>query len=132
MKKVLLAILIMAFAVSCLGNETSDTDVKIVTAEEVQEITKMEDVQLIDVRTPEEYEEGHLANSQNIDYYSDTFEEEIMKLDKSKPVLVYCKSGNRSGKCTKKMEEAGFVKIYDMEGGIVEWKYKGYDIQMIP
>lgn len=118
------------FYTSC--KEESKTQVELVTPEEMQELTEMEDVQLVDVRTAKEYKEGHIENSQNIDYYSDNFQKEIEQLDKSKPVIVYCKSGKRSGKCIDKMKDAGFVKIYDLNGGITKWKFKGYDIELRP
>jgi rhodanese-related sulfurtransferase len=63
---------------------------------------------------------------------SDTFQEEIEKLYKNKPVIVYCKSGNRSGKSCKIMQEKGFVKIYDLEGGIEKWKYEGNEVEILP
>ncbi|WP_417289930.1 rhodanese-like domain-containing protein [Corallibacter sp.] len=106
-----------------------DGDIEVVTPEEMQTILELEDIQLVDVRTPEEFKEGYIANAQNIDYFSDTFDEDIEKLDKSKPVIVYCKSGGRSAKCADKLLEAGFVKVYDLEGGISKWKHKGLNIK---
>ncbi|WP_418509585.1 rhodanese-like domain-containing protein [Corallibacter sp.] len=104
-------------------------NIEVITAEEMQSILDLEDIQLVDVRTPEEFKEGFIANAQNIDYFSDTFDEDIEKLDKSKPVIVYCKSGGRSAKCADKLLEAGFVKVYDLEGGISKWKHKGLSIK---
>ncbi|WP_418511361.1 rhodanese-like domain-containing protein [Corallibacter sp.] len=104
-------------------------NIEVITAEEMQSILDLEDIQLVDVRTPEEFKEGFIANAQNIDYFSDTFDEDIEKLDKSKPVIVYCKSGGRSAKCADKLLEAGFVKVYDLEGGISKWKHKGLNIK---
>ena len=92
----------------------------------------MEDAQLIDVRTPEEFEEGHIANALNIDFFSDNFLQNMEKLDKEKPVVLYCKSGNRSNKSVQKLKDSGFSKIYDVDGGITEWKSKGFDVQMTP
>jgi rhodanese-related sulfurtransferase len=103
--------------------DTKNTGIKLVTAEEMISILESEDVQVIDVRTPEEYGEVHISNAQNIDYFSPTFEEDITKLDKEKPVILYCKGGTRSAKCAKKMEEAGFEKIYDLEGGLSRWQH---------
>jgi len=102
--------------------------VNVVSPEEMKTLLELEDIQLIDVRTAQEYSEGHIDNAQNIDYFSETFEADIAKLDKNKPVIVYCKSGNRSAKCAKKMEEAGFVKIYDLDGGISKWRHEGNTI----
>jgi rhodanese-related sulfurtransferase len=83
----------------------------------------MEDVQLVDVRTKKEYLQEHIVNAQNIDFSSPTFDEDITKLDKEKPVILYCKGGKRSAKCAKKLQEAGFEKIYDLEGGISKWRH---------
>ncbi|GAA4245697.1 rhodanese-like domain-containing protein [Winogradskyella psychrotolerans] len=114
----------MVFNVSCLDKKLDNTtEVKLVTAEEMESILELEDVQLVDVRTPKEHEQIHIANSQNIDFMSPTFDEDINKLDKKKPVILYCKSGGRSAKCAKKMKDAGFEKIYDLEGGISKWKH---------
>ena len=103
----------------------NDNLIKDVTVEEMQTLLQMDNVQLVDVRTPEEYRSGFIANAQNIDYFSPTFDEDIKKLDKEKPVIVYCKAGGRSTKCSKKLLEAGFVKIYNLEGGITQWQHEG-------
>ncbi len=130
MKRLLFVLISMAvFTSSCRDETQGSNTIEVITAEEMKEISKIEDVQLIDVRTQEEYEEGYIEGFQNIDYYSDDFTKDIEKLDKSKPVIVYCKSGNRSGKCAKKMEEAGFSKVYDLEGGITQWKFKGFEVK---
>jgi rhodanese-related sulfurtransferase len=113
----------MSFSTSCIDTKTEDTEVKLVTAEEMQSILEAEDVQLVDVRTPKEFEEIRIANAQNIDYNSPTFDEDINKLDKNKPVILYCRSGVRSAKCGKKLKDAGFKKVYDLEGGISKWKH---------
>ena len=67
--------------------------------------------------------EEHIPNSQNIDFRSPTFDKDIENLDKSKPVLLYCKSGGRSAECAKKLKDAGFEKVYDLDGGISKWKH---------
>ncbi len=113
----------MSFSTSCLDSKEVSADVKLVTAEEMKSILEMEDVQLVDVRTPEEHDQEHIVNSQNIDFTSPTFDDDISKLDKAKPVILYCKGGNRSAKCARKLKEAGFKKIYDLEGGISKWKH---------
>lgn len=109
---------------SCINEENA----VMVTPEEMQTILNSEDVQLIDVRTPEEYSESHIENSRNIDFKSPTFGEDILVLDKSKPVVVYCRSGKRSRNSSKILMKAGFVKVYDLEGGILEWKEKGLEV----
>jgi len=132
MKRFILLLLIAStFTFSC-KETTPEEDIKLVTPEEMKELSQMDGVQLVDVRTPEEFEEGHIKGFQNIDFMSETFQEDIEKLDKTQPVIVYCKSGNRSGKSCKIMKEKGFVKIYDLEGGIEKWKYEGNEVEMNP
>ncbi|MCB0398195.1 MAG: rhodanese-like domain-containing protein [Winogradskyella sp.] len=126
MKKIItlsLCFLALALVMGCIDNKSENSKVKLITAEEMQKILELEDAQLVDVRTEREYEESHILNSQNIDYNSPTFEEDIAKLDKEKPVILYCKGGSRSAKCAKKLEDAGFEKIYDLDGGISKWKH---------
>jgi rhodanese-related sulfurtransferase len=106
-----------------MDSKMDNTEVKLITADEMQSILDLEDVQLVDVRTPKEHDEIRIANSQNIDFSSPTFEDDITKLDKAKPVILYCKGGTRSAKCAQKLKNAGFEKIYDLEGGISKWKH---------
>lgn len=124
-KTVAVCCLFVTFSIytSCLDKKLEDKEVKLVTAEEMQSILELEDVQLVDVRTPKEHEEIHIVGSQNIDFMSPTFDDDILSLDKEKPVILYCRSGRRSAKCSKKMKDAGFKKIYDLEGGISKWKH---------
>ena len=84
-------------------------------------LTKNKDVQLIDVRTPEEFKQGHIINAKNIDFFSQNFDVQFENLDKSKPVYIYCRSGNRSGKDAIKLAKKGFVKILDLEGGYLNY-----------
>ncbi|WP_445712613.1 rhodanese-like domain-containing protein [Flavobacterium sp.] len=86
-------------------------------------------VQLIDVRTAEEFNSGHLANAKNIDIKLDDFEQKIAALDKTKPVMVYCKSGGRSGRAATKLKELGFTTIVDLDGGITDWKAEGKPVE---
>nr|WP_321236097.1 rhodanese-like domain-containing protein [uncultured Psychroserpens sp.] len=120
---------LFAFAYSC--KEEPQSEIKMVSPEEMQSLLELEDIQLVDVRTAEEHKLGYIEHSQNIDITSPTFEEDIVKLDKSKPVVVYCRSGKRSAKCTEKLKDAGFVKIYDLEGGFEKWKFKGLNVKTL-
>lgn len=79
-------------------------------------------VQLVDVRTPEEFEEGHIAGARNINVFDSDFVDEAEKaLDKSRPVAVYCRSGKRSADAARELTENGF-KVTNLEGGILAWK----------
>lgn len=117
----------MSFCFACKQAETQ-SEIQVVSPEEMKELLALEDIQLVDVRTPEEYMEGYIANFQNIDFMSPTFDQDILKLDKEKPVILYCKSGGRSARCAEKMLEAGFIKIYDLNGGITKWMHEDNDV----
>jgi len=79
------------------------------------------DVVVLDVRTPEEFNSGHIPNAINIDIYSDYFNSDIAALDKSKSYAVYCRSGKRSVDACEVMSELGFKSLYNLSGGIIEW-----------
>lgn len=76
-------------------------------------------VTVIDVRTPEEYAEGHIEGAQLIDFYSTTFAEQIAALDPDDEYLIYCRSGNRSGQTIALMEQNGIDQVWDLAGGVV-------------
>jgi rhodanese-related sulfurtransferase len=78
---------------------------------------------LLDVRTPEEVEEGYIPNATNIDIYlGQEFVDELEKLDKSKNYYVYCRSGQRSGQACAIMNKLGFENAYNLEGGFMNWE----------
>ena len=76
---------------------------------------------IIDVRTHEEYMQGHIPGAQNIDVKAETFITEIQELPKSDTLLVYCRSGRRSLYAAQVMVSFGFKKIYDLDGGFLNW-----------
>lgn len=84
-------------------------------------LSSLKDKILIDVRTPDEYNAGHLTNATLINIYDDTFKTQISKLDKTKPVFVYCKAGTRSAKAADALLQLGFTQVYDLEGGFIAW-----------
>jgi rhodanese-related sulfurtransferase len=95
---------------------------------EFQAKTQEAEVVILDVRTKSEFNEGHIANSINIDFQSDTFLNEILKLDKSKTYAVYCRSGNRSGKAVATMSNEQFISLYNLNGGVIDWAAAGYPL----
>ena len=80
---------------------------------------------ILDVRTPEEFSEGHIENAVNLDFYSDNFKEDLGKLDKNKTYVTHCRSGSRSAKTLNLMKELGFKEAYNITGGIVQWENEG-------
>ena len=91
----------------------------------IQEKSDDPNFKILDVRTPDEYNTGHIEGAFNIDYNSDTFNDILSKLDKSGEYLVYCRSGSRSSGAVKAMEDMKFTVIYHMRGGIIEWSAEG-------
>jgi rhodanese-related sulfurtransferase len=83
---------------------------------------ELENVILIDVRTFEEYSDGHIKGAVNVDYYKENFFNSYFEnIDKNKPLYIYCKSGNRSRRTSDKFINQGFLKIYDLKDGYVSW-----------
>ena len=120
MKLKVLSLVILFFGLtSCLKNQADGVQVLEVSKYE-KKMTQPE-VQLVDVRTPEEFSEGHLENAINIDVTADDFDAKVASLDKEKPVMVYCKSGGRSARASARLKELGFKTITDLEGGITNW-----------
>ncbi|MGW8123838.1 rhodanese-like domain-containing protein [Roseivirga echinicomitans] len=86
-------------------------------------------VQLIDVRTPEEYAQGHIENSTLMNFNAPSFKTQLEGLNKNKPIAVYCRSGVRSNQAVQIMKEMGFKKVYELKGGITAWEEGGKKIK---
>jgi len=109
---------------SCNG-QTSNTFEEITPKEFSEKIKAVENPQLLDVRTPDEFSSEHIDNAINLNWNSQDFASKANTYDKSKPVFVYCLSGGRSKKAAAKLTELGFTKVYELEGGILKWKADG-------
>jgi rhodanese-related sulfurtransferase len=131
MKNIIFMLTIGLTSISCAqssnGNSTN-SEVSNQKVERVSQTTfkdylsKNPDVLLLDVRTAGEYDGGKIGNAINIDFNSGSFQDEISKLDKTKPVLIYCQSGGRSGKALSMMKNMGFTTVLELEGGYGSWK----------
>ncbi len=87
-----------------------------------QGISNENNIEILDVRTPDEYEEAHIPKAKNIDIYKGQgFLDEVNTLDKSKEYYVYCRSGARSAQACALMQQQGFENTYNLLGGITEW-----------
>ena len=119
-KIILILVLVLSFA---FNSQTND-NVKTINANELKKIIEEGKVIcLLDVRTKNEYDKGHIKNAKLIDYFSDDFINNCEEyLDKNKPIYVYCKSGGRSKKASKILSDIGFTKIYDLQGGYLSWQ----------
>jgi len=97
-------------------------EINSITTQELKELLSKEKVQLLDVRTPIEIEQGSINSAIFVNYFDANFATKASKkLDKTKPVYVFCRSGNRSGKAAVILKENGF-KVYNVLGGYTKWK----------
>ncbi|KGA15707.1 hypothetical protein GM51_14260 [freshwater metagenome] len=126
MKKVTTLTVVAISAIAMLtGCSSTNEAIKKVDPVKFSEVIAQPGVIILDVRTPEEFNAGHITNAININLEGSDFSSEVSKLDKNATVAVYCRSGNRSGVATDQMAEIGFTDMYDMQGGIVDWEAAG-------
>ncbi len=121
MQKILFLLLFAVF----FGN-TANAQTSLLDSNAFEKMLKTDkSVQLIDVRTPGEFAEGHIEGALNHDFYAADFAQKIARLDKSRPVMVYCAAGGRSASATGQLKKLGFAKVYDLDGGMGAWKKAG-------
>ena len=115
---------LLFFFVVIFSCQTENKSFELLSYIDFKNKIELSDVRLIDVRTPMEFSQGNINGSINVDFNN---EEEFLnyfnELDKTEPVFLYCRSGNRSKKSADKLINLGFSKIYDLEGGFIEWNF---------
>tara|TARA_Y100000994_G_C15529021_1_gene374959 strand:- start:71 stop:463 length:393 start_codon:yes stop_codon:yes gene_type:complete len=116
-------ILILLF-ISC--DNVNQLSLKYISESEFLELS--DDFELIDVRTKSEFESGFIENALNIDFFSDTFESDVLSLNKNSKIILYCRTNNRSTKTANFLKKNGFKDISVIEGGITDWVKNGNDI----
>ena len=114
-----------ALLLSACGGDTAVTE--LVSAGEAHVLLAEPPAGLVvlDVRTPEEFAESHLAGAININVEGSGFEDAVGDLDEDAPVFVYCRSGRRSANAITIMQDLGFAELYDLDGGITSWAHAG-------
>jgi rhodanese-related sulfurtransferase len=110
------------FTASFVSKTQQNEAIKLLSAQEFKAQTENKTVQLIDVRTPNEYKSGTIKGAKNIDFFSGHFDLEFSKLNKNKAVYVFCRSGSRSRQTANKLAAMGFTEIYDLKDGILSYK----------
>ena len=137
MKKKLLILIVMQFIllfglVPMSYSLQQSQNIIAVTPKEAADLTKKHlgdiDFVILDIRTPGEYQSGHLPNSILIDFYSKEFVDKISRLDKTKKYLLYCRSGNRTGRSLNLFRQLKFKLVYHMSNGIIGWKSEGLPV----
>lgn len=119
----IVAILLFLGFVSC-KEAVKSTNVASVSTAEFKESLEKEPGVILDVRPKKMYPEGHIKNAISLDYGDDNFKSELEKLDKEKPVYVYCNAGHRSIKTANMLGEMGFKKVVELKEGLNDWKAK--------
>ena len=104
------------------GNNYATQDKQVVELISPKDLNaKLGDIQLIDIRTPGEFTEGYIEGAINVNFFDSDFNAQMAKWNMDKELYIYCRSGNRSGKAAKRLKDQGFTKIYDLQGGILNW-----------
>ncbi len=130
MKKILsgLLVIISIGIFSCQASGNGAVGIRVLKPEDFKKkITELNNEIIVDVRAPKELSVGKIPNALNINFFETNFDAEIAKLDKSKPIMVYCAGGFRSAEAAKKLQSLGFKEIYDLEGGFDVYQAKGLD-----
>jgi thioredoxin len=125
MKSKIFSLFLLNFLIlSCQGQSTKE--VKTVDVKTFAEkLSATSNPQLLDVRTPEEFSDGHIDNAVNVDWNGNYFVAQAKRYDQSKPIFVYCKVGGRSSQAAAKLAELGFKEIYNLDGGYMKWDKSG-------
>ena len=110
---------------NCCSNSDQQS-VKYISSSEFTELSI--DFELIDVRTKSEYESGFIESALNINFFSDTFESDVLSLNKNSKIILYCRTNNRSTKTANLLKKNGFKDVSVIEGGITDWVKNGNDI----
>lgn len=126
--KLAITLMIMAMSATQISGCNSNDNITSVSASEFDKEIKAGSVQLLDVRTLQEYAEGHIDGALNINIQSDDFRQRAEKeLSKDSTILVYCRSGRRSMEAAEMLTKLGY-KVVNLKGGIIEWKGDGLPV----
>lgn len=122
-------LLVIGFVVSACGatGVVEATGLRTVTANDAQAVIAAggDDLMVLDIRTPEEFAEGHIDGAVNIDFYAPDFGDRLAELDPDDRYVLYCRSDNRSGQTMPALEELGFGDVAEIDGGVVAWAEAG-------
>lgn len=122
----LLTALVFTLVVTACGGDTAV--IETVDAGVASNLIASPNTVLLDIRTPEEFAEGRIEGSVNIDFYAADFERRIGELDRATPYVVYCRSDNRTGQAMELFRELGFEEVHEIDGGIVSWVEAGLPV----
>ncbi len=115
-----------------MKQDNTNQDLQTVSAQDFKSLLEKyagdENTVLLDVRTKQEFDAGHIKGAKQLDFYqTEKFVTSLASLDRDKTYFIYCNSGNRSGKTLQLMQAMGFKKVYDLQGGIKAWRANGFE-----
>ena len=120
-------------AAACSGGESTAVapSIELVSPAKAAEVIEEhpDGLVVLDIRTPEEYAEAHLADAIVVDYYAPDFADRLDALDKDVPYVLYCRTGNRTSDAVETMRSLGFTRVYEIDGGIVNWYEQGFPVE---
>ena len=127
MRNIIFLSFLFLFSLASCGQQapvsTSTTPYSVLSVDDAEkELAAHPNLQILDVRTPEEFADGHLSGAILMNFYADDFQNQLASLNKEEPILLYCRSGNRSGQAGKMMVDMGFKNLMDISGGFTAWK----------
>ena len=120
-----IVILFLIFIFSC--EQLNPSEINFISDSDLIEMQEIDYI-LLDVRTPDEFSSGFIKKAKNLDFYSETFQNDLLSINKRLPVVLYCRTNNRSTKTANILKENGFKEISVLEGGITDWVKNGNDI----
>jgi rhodanese-related sulfurtransferase len=129
-RSLFLLILALSVLVTACSSDTTTQTIELVSPADAARVIADDPVGLVvlDIRTLEEFNEAHLADAIMVDFYAEDFADQLDTLDKGVPYVLYCRTGNRSSDAVNTMEDLGFVEVYEIGGGIVNWYDQGYPV----
>jgi len=117
-----ISLFITLFIYSCSSSQAQSNESLLPPSEFKKKVDSSANAIILDVRKPDEYGDGHLANAVNMNWNDDSFGTKIQTLDKAAPVFVYCYGGGRSSAAAKELRKQGFTEVYDLKGGFEAWR----------
>ncbi len=130
-RSLLALILALSVLVTACSSSTDTQSIQLVSPADAAQVIADDpaDLVILDIRTLDEFDEARLADAVMVDFYAADFADQLDALDKNVPYVMYCRTGNRSSDAVKTMKDLGFVEVYEIDGGIVNWFEQGYPIE---
>ena len=110
------------------SQQVGEENVKHVTAAEFMTAIKSGAGQLVDIRTPGEFNMGHIEGAIMVDFYAQDFKTNLNRLEKDVPIYIYCRSGNRTSKSVRLLQDLGFNEIINLRSGLIDWQRAGFTL----